>query len=43
MRTERTDGRQPKEWSDDDRTAAEAAVRRTRDRIFRATDEVAEA
>ena len=43
MRTEQTDGRQPMAWSDADRTVAEAAVRRTQDRIFRATDEVAEA
>ena len=43
MRTEQTDGRQPMEWSDDDRTVTETDVRRTQDRIFRATDEVAEA
>jgi hypothetical protein len=43
VRTERTDGRQPMAGSDDDRTVAEAAVRRTQDRTFRATDEVAEA
>ena len=43
MRTEQTDGRQPMAWSDADRAMAEAAVWRTQDRIFRATDEVAEA
>ena len=43
VRTEQTDGRQPTEWSDADRTVAEADVRRTQDRIFRATDKVAEA
>ena len=43
VRTEQTDGRRLMKWSDVDWTTTAADVWRTRGRIFRATDEVAEA
>jgi len=36
VQTEQTDGRQPIKWSDVNWAAAETAVRRIQDRIFRA-------